>query len=208
MALSSRRLSVLAIVVAFALGSVLDVRAEGPDEGFLEYAPSRAFAAPAAHSRAVSLRIKNELQQERNWCWAAVARQLIARRKGARAPFQCELAARLKGVRASSCCLGAVACRGTATLEELSLLLGREGVRSRRIFNPTPAALSAELSAGRALVVGLREPNRPRHLVVVRGIQWRNGAPELLINDPEGRRPARMSYADISRFWDAVLAVE
>lgn len=162
----------------------------------------------ASAPRTVSLFIPNHRQLARNWCWAAVAQQLLARRFDVEIPFQCELAGRAKGVSTQACCLGALACRGTASLTELAALLRREGAATRRLPSLDPLDLQAELARGRAVVVGLREAARPRHLVVVKGIDWIAGEAWLRINDPEGLRPSLIRHRDLARIAEAALSVD
>lgn len=185
-----------------ALSALLVALSAAPASARLE--ERIAYGAPPP----VSLFLPNHIQQSRNWCWAAVARQLIARHDGPDAPFQCELAARAKGVSAHACCLGSRACRGVADMDELKALLLSEGLGARRLRDWSPLALHAELVRGRLLVLGLREPDRPGHLVVAKGMRWIAGEPWFLINDPEGLRPREMSYRQLAAVWDAVLSVE
>jgi hypothetical protein len=174
-----------------------------------------ALAAPAAAKTPipppVDLGIRNIRQDTEVWCWAAVAQQVIIKRKG-ESPPQCALVAMVHGHYPRFCCPHYERCAVSGTLAQIQTLIRNFGQRSSMISPPTDAmSLYRTLRAGRPIILALRNSGAIGHVVVLTGMTWVNGpkGPEALlhVNDPLALVPERMNWRDLLPRWQAAIVV-
>ena len=180
-----------------------------------------AFAAApgapaAAQARAlpppVDLGIRNIMQDTDVWCWAAVAQQVIVKRKG-RSPPQCALVAMVHGRYPSFCCPHYDRCAVPGSLKQIQVLIRNFGQRATSISPPTDAmSLYRNLRAGNPIILAVRNSPYSGHVVVLTGMSWVQGArgPEavLHVNDPLEVIPARLTFRDLLPRWLAAIVVQ
>lgn len=159
----------------------------------------------------VDLGIPNFHQQTRVWCWAAVAQQIIYKKRG-KSPPQCALVAMARGHYPSFCCPGYRRCEVQGTLGQIRALIHNFGRRVTEVRPPTgPMALYRMLRAGRPIILALRTSRRSGHVVVLTGMSWvrtGNGMEAILhINDPIGAYPPRTPFRLIRPRWHAAIIV-
>ena len=172
------------------------------------------LAAPAAQAQmppAVDLGIANIRQETDVWCWAAVAQQVIAKRKG-RSPPQCALVAMVHGRYPSFCCPHYDRCSVPGSLGQIQKLIRNFGQRSSALSPPTDAmSLYRNLRAGHPIILAVRNSPYSGHVVVLTGMTWIQGAagPEavLHVNDPLQVIPARLPWRDLLPRWQAAIVV-
>ena len=170
-------------------------------------APARAELPPP-----VDLGIANIRQETDVWCWAAVAQQVIVKRKG-RSPPQCALVAMVHGRYPSYCCPHYDRCAVPGSLAQIQKLIRNFGQRASSIAPPTDAmSLYRNLRAGKS--------HHPRGAqfalfgpcVVLTGMSWIQGSrgPEavLHVNDPLQVIPARLAFRDLLPRWQAAIVVQ
>ena len=100
-----------------------------------------ALAAPAAAQMRslpppVDLGIRNIMQETDVWCWAAVAQQVIVKRKG-KSPPQCALVAMVHGRFPSHCCPHYERCAVPGSLGQIQTLIRNFGQRTTSLSPPT-----------------------------------------------------------------------
>ena len=159
----------------------------------------------------VDLGIRNIMQDTDVWCWAAVAQQVIVKRKG-RSPPQCALVAMVHGRFPSYCCPNYERCAVPGDLRQIQTLIRNFGQRTSSLSAPTNAmSLYRTLRAGRPIILAIRNSPRTGHVVVLTGMTWTDGpnGPEatLHINDPLQLIPNRLSFRALVPRWQAALVV-
>jgi hypothetical protein len=159
----------------------------------------------------VELGIPNIRQRTRVWCWAAVAQQIISKKRG-KSPPQCALVAMAQGRFPSFCCSGNARCAVQGTLAQIRGLIRNFGRRITEVQPPSgPMALYRTLRAGRPIILALRNGPRTGHVVVLTGMRWRQtgwGVEAILhINDPIGAFPAHILFRDLRPRWHAAIVV-
>lgn len=174
------------------------------------------LAAPAAAQMqalppAVDLGIRNIMQETDVWCWAAVAQQVIVKRKG-KSPPQCALVAMVHGRFPSYCCPHYERCAVAGSLRQIQTLIRNFGQRSTTLSPPTDAmSLYRTLRAGHPIILAIRNSQYSGHVVVLTGMTWTNGAngPEayLHVNDPLRVIPDRMRFQALVPRWQAAIVV-
>ncbi len=175
-----------------------------------------AFAAPAAaQMRAlpppVDLGIRNIMQDTDVWCWAAVAQQVIVKRKG-KSPPQCALVAMVHGRFPSFCCPHYERCAVAGSLRQIQTLIRNFGQRTTTLSPPTDAmSLYRTLRAGHPIILAIRNSQFTGHVVVLTGMTWVAGAngPEALlhVNDPLRVIPSRLPFRALVPRWQAAIVV-
>jgi hypothetical protein len=159
----------------------------------------------------VDLGIRNIRQETDVWCWAAVAQQVIVKRKG-RSPPQCALVAMVHGRFPSYCCPHYERCAVPGSLAQIQTLIRNFGQRSSSLGPPTDAmTLYRTLRRGHPIILAIRNSPYSGHVVVLTGMTWVNGAdrPEavLHVNDPLEVVPARLRWRDLLPRWRAAIVV-
>ncbi|HEY7609854.1 MAG TPA: papain-like cysteine protease family protein [Alphaproteobacteria bacterium] len=159
----------------------------------------------------VDLGIRNIMQDTDVWCWAAVAQQVIIKRKG-RSPPQCALVAMVHGRYPSFCCPHYERCAVAGSLRQIQILIRNFGQRTTSLSPPTDAmSLYRTLRAGRPIILAIRNSPYTGHVVVLTGMSWTNGAngPEAIlhVNDPLQVIPDRLSFRALVPRWRAALVV-
>ena len=159
----------------------------------------------------VDLGIANIRQETDVWCWAAVAQQVIVKRKG-RSPPQCALVAMVHGRYPSFCCPHYDRCSVPGSLKQIQTLIRNFGQRSTALSPPTDAmSLYRNLRAGHPIILAVRNSPYSGHVIVLTGMTWIQGArgPEavLHVNDPLQVIPARLPWRDLLPRWSAAIVV-
>jgi len=185
----------LALLAAAAISSTADNAA----------AEMRALPPP------VDLGIRNIRQETDVWCWAAVAQQVITKRKG-QSPPQCALVAMVHGRYPSHCCPHYERCAVPGSLGQIQTLIRNFGQRSSTLGPPTDAmTLYRTLRAGHPIILAIRDSPYSGHVVVLTGMTWTNGAagPEavLHVNDPLMVIPSRLAWRNLLPRWRAAIVV-
>jgi hypothetical protein len=178
-----------------------------------------ALTAAATHSAAryravpptIDLGIPNISQETRVWCWAAVAQQVIQKRRGY-SPPQCALVAMVNGRYPSFCCPNYDRCATPGSLRQIQALIRNFGHRASHIAPPSDAmTLYRELRAGRPIIIAIRNADYSGHVVVLTGMSWHNtgrGVEAVLhINDPLHTLAPRVLLSDILPRWAAAIIV-
>lgn len=165
----------------------------------------------------VDLGISNILQETDVWCWAAVSQQIILHLRGVAAtPAQCYLVGvAYNAYPPSYCCPapGPLECRRTGTLGQIQFLIGRYGGRYSTLAPPTDAmTLYRILSSRRPVIVHLQQTPYVGHVVVVRGMEWRETPtgihPIVYVNDPLSYFSRPVAFESLLRFWRTSIVVE
>ena len=174
-----------------------------------------AAAAPAAAQMRplpppVDLGIRNIMQDTDVWCWAAVAQQVIVKRKG-KSPPQCALVAMVHGRYPSFCCPHYERCAVAGSLRQIQTLIRNFGQRTTTLSPPTDAmSLYRTLRAGHPIILAIRG-STTGHVVVLTGMTWTEGAdgPEALlhVNDPLRVIPNRLAFRALVPRWQAAIVV-
>jgi len=174
-----------------------------------------ALAAPAAAQMRslpppVDLGIRNIMQETDVWCWAAVAQQVIVKRKG-KSPPQCALVAMVHGRFPSHCCPHYERCAVPGSLGQIQTLIRNFGQRTTSLSPPTDAmSLYRTLRQGHPIILAIRNSSSG-HVVVLTGMTWVEGAngPEALlhVNDPLRVLPNRLSFRALVPRWQAAIVV-
>lgn len=159
----------------------------------------------------VDLGIRNIMQDTDVWCWAAVAQQVIVKRKG-RSPPQCALVAMVHGRYPSYCCPHYERCAVAGSLRQIQILIRNFGQRTTTLSPPTDAmSLYRTLRAGHPIILAIRNSPYTGHVVVLTGMTWTSGAggPEavLHVNDPLRVIPDRLTFRALVPRWQAAIVV-
>jgi hypothetical protein len=183
--------------------------------GLAALAPATAAATAAAQMQSlpapVDLGIPNVMQETDVWCWAAVAQQVIIKRKG-RSPPQCALVAMVHGRYPSYCCPHYERCAVPGSLRQIQTLIRNFGQRSSALSPPTGAmSLYRTLRAGHPIILAIRNSPYSGHVVVLTGMSWTAGpdGPEAIlhVNDPLRVIPNRLTFNDLVPRWQAAIVV-
>jgi hypothetical protein len=155
----------------------------------------------------VDLGIRNIRQETDVWCWAAVAQQVIVKRRG-RSPPQCALVAMVHGRYPSYCCPHYERCAVPGSLAQIQTLIRNFGQRSSSLGPPTDAmTLYRTLRAGHPIILAVRNSPYSGHVVVLTGMTWVAGEAVLHINDPLEVVPARLTWRALLPRWRAAIVV-
>lgn len=159
----------------------------------------------------VDLGIRNIMQETDVWCWAAVAQQVIVKRKG-KSPPQCALVAMVHGRYPSFCCPHYERCAVPGSLRQIQTLIRNFGQRTTTLSPPTDAmSLYRTLRRGHPIILAIRNSQFTGHVVVLTGMTWVAGAggPEavLHVNDPLRVIPNRLSFRALVPRWQAAIVV-
>ncbi len=170
-----------------------------------------AAAPPRAVLPSVELGIPNIAQDTKVWCWAAVAEQVIRRRRGY-SPPQCALVAMVNGRYPSHCCPHYERCAVPGSLAQIQQLIRNFGFRYSALQPPGDAlSLYRELRAGRPIIIAIRNSDHSGHVVVLTGMSFADvgrGAEAVLhINDPLASLPPRLLLRDLVPRWAAAIVV-
>ncbi len=173
-------------------------------------------AAPAAAQMRglpppVDLGIRNIMQDTDVWCWAAVAQQVIVKRRG-KSPPQCALVAMVHGRYPSFCCPHYERCAVSGSLRQIQTLIRNFGHRTTTLSAPSNAmSLYRTLRQGHPIIMALRNSQVTGHAVVLTGMTWTEGpkGPEavLHVNDPLRVLPNRLAYSALAPRWQAAIVV-
>ena len=171
----------------------------------------QGYNTVAAPLPPVDLNIPNIPQKTAVWCWAAVAQQIIMRKRGA-SPPQCALVAMVHGRRPGYCCPHYERCAVKGRLSQIRKLIRNFGRSSSTIERPVgPMILYQTLRAGRPVIIALRNSAYSGHTVVVTGLTWVEGeqgrVAMLHVNDPIGALPPRVPFPLIRERWLAAIVV-
>lgn len=170
-------------------------------------AAATVAAAQAPRLPPVDLDIRNIRQETPVWCWAAVAQQVIVKRKG-RSPPQCALVAMVHGRYPSYCCPHYERCAVSGSLAQIQTLIRNFGQRSSSIRPPSDAmTLYRTLRQGHPIILALRDSPYEGHVVVLTGMSWAGGEAVLHVNDPLDVVPARMTFRELLPRWHAAIVV-
>jgi hypothetical protein len=158
----------------------------------------------------VDLGIRNIMQDTDVWCWAAVAQQVIVKRKG-RSPPQCALVAMVHGRYPSFCCPHYERCAVPGSLRQIQILIRNFGQRTTTLAPPTDAmSLYRTLRQGHPIILAIRG-STTGHVVVLTGMTWVQGqyGPEALlhVNDPLRVIPNRLAFRALVPRWQAAIVV-
>jgi hypothetical protein len=173
-------------------------------------------AAPAAAQMRwlpppVDLGIRNITQETDVWCWAAVAQQVIVKRRG-KSPPQCALVAMVHGRYPSYCCPHYERCAVAGSLRQIQTLIRNFGQRTSSLSPPTDAmSLYRTLRQGHPIILAIRNSRVSGHVVVLTGMTWTEGAGRreavLHVNDPLRVLPNRMTFRALVPRWQAAIVV-
>ena len=159
--------------------------------------------------RTVDLGISNIPQEQSNWCWAAVAQQIIQWRQGS-SPTQCALVG--EALNAQACCQSPHKYNRSGSMQQVQQLIASYGAAYSSMSPPTnPQDLHKTLAEGKALIVYLRTSRTAGHLIVVRGMSWlrtrsAGRQPYLFVNDPLAYFTRPVAYTRLLSFWrDAIV---
>ena len=176
--------------------------------------PVQVSAEEWDHPDPIYLSFPNTEQQNKYWCWAALAQQIIGSRIGRGIPDQCRLvtmaneAAGLPGV---NCCgdPNNRACSRLADSYEVAGLISRYGGQGRMVPVPrTPDDLYEYLISGQGLVAVVTLPEGYNHAYLVRGMSWSASGAMVTINDPAVGRSINMPFNEAQASWRQTMAVE
>jgi len=156
----------------------------------------------------IDLAIPNILQQEPEWCWVAVAQQIILRSVGpANTPDQCALVAMASNIPPAYCCYNPNQCRRTGHLQEIQALIAKFGGHYSTLAMPAnPVVIYNILASGRPIIMAVKSTSNSGHVVVVRGMAWLPH-PVLFINDPMQYFTQPVPFAAIAPYWMAAIIV-
>lgn len=147
---------------------------------------------------AVSLLIRNRLQQTPVWCWVAVSEQLITYSQGG-SPPQCALVAAANGVLPAYCCNGYNQdCVRTGSMSQVRTLLLAYGNSASDVIPPPSAkTLYRHIASNHPVVLQIRTGVASTHVVVVRGVYYVGGSLHVVINDPMSIYTQPIEYSRI-----------
>lgn len=163
----------------------------------------------------INLGIINLPQQGPVWCWAAVARQIIAWKHQSlpAAPEQCALVAMANNAAPPVCCMGVnPACNITGSLPQIQGLIANFGASYSSIAPPAhPMALYNTLAAGHPIILQISSGPGMAHVVVLQGMEWypspMGPRAMLHINDPMNIYPAPVPFENIAPIWMSAIVV-
>lgn len=164
-----------------------------------------------------SLPIQNIVQQTPVWCWVAVAQQVINYVQGSQnTPSQCALVALANNVPTSTCCRrdGSInrSCVVPGPLTATRDLIQYFSGRPSYIAPPaSPQALYETLRSGRPIILSLQPGPGIGHVVVLRGMSFRNTrtGPQALVfvNDPLLQMNGPILFTDLMTVWRSAIVV-
>jgi hypothetical protein len=116
-------------------------------------------------------------QEKSRWCWAAVAQSVLSSRLE-KVPPQCEIVSRVLG---RDCCSRSQSCdQGNWPSNGLKAY----GVFASGLRETSEEVLIREIQNGRPVMVGLKMPRGPRHVVLAHGIYFQDNIRYVKIFDP------------------------
>ncbi len=161
--------------------------------------------------------ICNEICYLGNWCWAAVAQQIILAKQGiTNTPSQCALVAMANGAHPDVCCsgYGNPSCVRVGSLQQIQYLIGRFGGSYSSIQPPAKAMdLYNTLASGRPIILSVKTGAMSSHVVVLTGMSFvLNGfggvEPVLHINDPLSHFKQPVLFKNLTPIWTSAIVVE
>jgi hypothetical protein len=159
--------------------------------------------------RTVDLGISNIPQEQSNWCWAAVAQQIIQWRQGS-SPTQCALVG--EALNAQACCQSPHKYNRSGSMQQVQQLIASYGAAYSSMRPPATALdLHKTLEEGKAVIVFIRTTPTVGHLIVVRGMSWlrtrsAGRQPYLFVNDPLAYFTEPVAFARLLPLWrDAIV---
>jgi hypothetical protein len=163
----------------------------------------------------INLGVVNVPQDGPVWCWAAVARQIIAWKHQdlIGTPPQCALVAMANGAAPGFCCAGVnPACNTTGSISQIQGLIASFGGAYSSVAPPAyPMVLYNTLQSGRPIILQISSTPGMAHVVVLQGMEWYYGpgGPRamLLINDPMNLYPAPVPFESIVSIWKSAIVV-
>jgi hypothetical protein len=162
----------------------------------------------------INLGIMNLPQEGPVWCWAAVAQQIVAWKKGFYAtPAQCALVAMGNGAHPSICCdMINPACNKTGSLEQIQGLILQFGGSFSAIAPPAnPMILYGTLSSGHPIILQIATGPGMAHVVVLQGMSWfltpMGPRAVLHINDPMSVYTMPVPFESIASVWMSAIVV-
>lgn len=162
----------------------------------------------------INLGIINLSQQGPVWCWAAVARQIIAWKHQSlpAAPEQCALVAMANGAPPAACCSGHPSCNITGSIPQIQGLIAAFGASYSSVAPPAhPMILYNTLASGRPIILQISSGPGTAHVVVLQGMNWYpspTGPRAMLhINDPMNIYPAPVPFESIAPIWMSAIVV-
>ncbi|HXO22309.1 MAG TPA: papain-like cysteine protease family protein [Thermoanaerobaculia bacterium] len=161
----------------------------------------------------VDIPIQNIPQETPEWCWAAVAQQIILASVGLQqTPPQCALVAMANNAPPEVCCSGNPACVRTGSVQQIQFLIGRFGRHASSLAPPTdPFTLYNTLAANRPVILQVMSGPGTTHVVVLRGMSFvptpQGPMPVLYINDPMAIYTQPVPYFNLLRIWVNAIVV-
>jgi hypothetical protein len=163
----------------------------------------------------IDLGIYNLTQDTSVWCWAAVARQIIAwkRQDLLSTPIQCALVAAANDAPEGACCsYYNPACVVTGSIPQIQRLIAQFGASYSSVAPPADATvLYNTLASGRAIILQISTGGAMAHVVVLQGMDWEMtpiGRRAMLhVNDPMSVYPMRVPFEQISAIWLSAIVV-
>lgn len=163
----------------------------------------------------INLGVMNLPQEGPVWCWAAVARQIIAwkHQSLSSAPRQCALVAMSNGAPPQACCLGGNPdCNITGSIPQIQALIQNFGTSYTSVAPPAnPMILYNTLASGRPIILQISSGGGMAHVVVLQGMTWYmspNGLRAMLhINDPMNIYPVAVPFESIAPIWMSAIVV-
>lgn len=191
----SRR-GVLTMAVAAAAGVVTPAA-----EASAQFSPLHQ-AAPTP----VELFVPHYPQRMSNWCWVAVAQQIIAYSTGS-APSQCVLAGIASEVHPAQSCEQPGRFNRQGHISEIASLIGQFAMRPSHLAPPAhPIALYETLRARRPVILYLHN-TIGGHFVVVRGMELVGNQWMVMVNDPMNYFSGLVPFTSLMGYWHAALVV-
>ena len=161
----------------------------------------------------VDIPIQNIPQQTPEWCWVAVAQQIILASVGPQqTPPQCALVAMANDAPPQACCSGYnPSCVRTGSMQQIQFLIGQFGQHASSIAPPTDAAtLYNTLRSNKPIILQVQSGPGTSHVVVLRGMSFlptsQGPIPILHINDPMAIYTQPVPYSNLLGIWlDAIV---
>ena len=159
----------------------------------------------------VDLNITNITQDNTNWCWAAVAQQIINWQKGY-SPSQCQLVANTYNADVNYCCQNPQAFDRTGTMQQIQSLIYAYGGHYSSVAAPTdPLILYQALSRQRPIIIFLQTTPYVGHFIVLRGMEWVQTPygyqPVVYINDPMQHFTQPIYFSQLVPLWRYAIVV-
>ncbi|MEN8390706.1 papain-like cysteine protease family protein [Acinetobacter indicus] len=173
-----------------------------------------SLALPPLAPPPVDIPIQNIPQETDVWCWAAVAQQIIAAKKGIHiTPNQCSLVAISNGAPPAHCCMNYELCKVPGSITQIQNLLLYFGGSFSGLAPPAdPMTLYHTLAMGKPVIMSIKSHySTIGHVIVIRGmgfVQTPMGiVPMLHVNDPMNRFTQAIPFNQLAPMWQAAIVV-